>query len=234
MHLSAGTRENVLLHTRSHTSISPAFHPTLLFSVSLIFTLLCFTNTDSFLVAVLGHVFLCYPAVSSRWDCSRYSSDKSKQITQPCIAYISQDTLHLSVSAQKCTSTIFVLQAMLKCNLFNVLQWPIFPAQHLRNTFTSTFVCCSHQGTCVTPVTFYSLIGLKVHKNSFFFFLFFFFYTGLERKFVKFVCISHVISHSHSFQPNLTGNRITILWGGDFAWIHTPNPTPINITITGT
>lgn len=119
----------------------------------LLFTPLCFSLFPSS-VAVLGHVFLCYPAASSRWDCSRYISDKSEQITQPCIAYISQDILHLSVVAQKCTSTIFVLQAMLKCNLFNVLQWPIFPAQHLRNTFTSTFVCCSHQETCVTPAEF--------------------------------------------------------------------------------
>jgi len=81
MHLSSGTRENVLLRTRSLPFIllfPHSLNPTLLFSVSLIFTLLRFTNTDSFLVAVLGHVFLCYPAASSRWDCSRYISDKSQ------------------------------------------------------------------------------------------------------------------------------------------------------------
>jgi len=117
MHLSSGTRENVLLRTRSLPFIllfPHSLNPTLLFSVSLIFTLLRFTNTDSFLVAVLGHVFLCYPAASSRWDCSRYISDKSKQITQPRIAYITQDALHHNVSA------IFFLQATLK--LFSVLQ----------------------------------------------------------------------------------------------------------------
>lgn len=161
MHLSTGTRENVLLHTHSLPFIllfPHSLNPTLFFSVSLIFTLLSFTNTDSFLVGVLGHVFLCYPAASSRWDYSRYISDKSKQIIQPCIAYITQDTLHHNVS------TIFVLQAMLKCNLFNVLQWPIFPAQHLRNTFTSTFVCCSHQETCVTPAEF--ILSCKLTCSS--------------------------------------------------------------------
>lgn len=208
-----------------------SLNPTLLFSVSLIFTLLRFTNTDSFLVAVLGHVFLCYPAASSRWDCSMYISDKSKQITQPCIAYITQDTLHHNVS------TIFVRQAMLKCNLFNVLQWPIFPAQHLRNTFTSTFVCCSHQETCVTPAEFIlscqltcsSLIGLKANTKhqDLFSVVVFLHWTGKKVcESVKCVCVSHDVSHSLSFQPNLIGNHITILWGADFVWIHTPNSTP--------
>ncbi len=81
--------ERTSCYTHAHTL---PFLP--LFPSSLIFTLLCFPNTDSFLVAVLGHVFLCYPAVSSRWDFSRYISDKSKPKRQPCIAYISQDLIH--------------------------------------------------------------------------------------------------------------------------------------------
>lgn len=93
-------------HTRSHTSISPALSSfSLPHSASLIFTLLCFPNTDSFLVAVLGHVFLCYPAVSSRWDFSKYISDKSKQkkTTMYSLHITRSNTLHLNVSAEECT-----------------------------------------------------------------------------------------------------------------------------------
>jgi len=119
-----------------------------------------------------------------------------------------------------------------QCQCTKMYQYHICTSSYvkmLRNTFTSTFVCCSHQGTCVTPVhrfTFYSLIGLKVHKNSFFFFFFFFFLHWTGKKVCE-ICL-HQPCHLSFFQFPTQSHRKSynyfMRWG--FCMNSYPKPHP--------